>query len=321
MSTSDISLSKGVFVHPQALIETSTVGDNSHIGAFTHILAGATIGRDCDISGHIFMENEVVVGDSVTIKSGVQLWNGVHLEDGVFIGANATFSNDPPPGDAPDPASHAAIRVCNRAIIGANATILPGVTIAEGAVVGAGAVVTRDVPRYAIVTGNPARITGYVQTGARPASVAGQAASAVTEPAALAVAGARLIKLPQITDLRGSLTFGEIGRHLPFEPKRFFVVHDVPSQEVRGEHAHKSLQQLLICLRGSCSVVVDDGENRQEVRLDSPQLGLHVSPGVWDVHYKYSEGAMLLSLCSSEYDSDDYIRDYDSFLEHVRSKK
>jgi UDP-2-acetamido-3-amino-2,3-dideoxy-glucuronate N-acetyltransferase len=129
-----------------------------------------------------------------------------------------------------------------------------------------------------------------------------------------------LHQLPLIEDLRGALTFGEINQHLPFEPKRFFVVFDVPSREVRGEHAHMHLHEFLVCLRGSCAVALDDGYSHDEVVLDTPAVGLHVPPKLWRVHYKYSPDAILLSLCSEGYDADDYIRDYDRFLAIVHGK-
>jgi len=124
--------------------------------------------------------------------------------------------------------------------------------------------------------------------------------------------------MPHVVDLRGALTFGEIGRHLPFTPKRFFVVYDVPSQEVRGEHAHKALHEFLVCLRGSCSIMVDDGINRDEVVLSDPTVGLHIPPQLWRVHYKYTPDAMVLVLASDTYQASDYIRDYDEFLAYVR---
>jgi dTDP-4-dehydrorhamnose 3,5-epimerase-like enzyme len=125
--------------------------------------------------------------------------------------------------------------------------------------------------------------------------------------------------MPLIEDLRGALTFGEIEKHLPFKPRRFFVVFDVPSREVRGEHAHRELHEFLVCLRGSCAIALDDGESHDEVVLDTPTLGLHVPPKLWRVHYKYSPDAMLLALCSDAYDSEDYVRDYDQFLELARA--
>jgi len=179
-------------------------------------------------------------------------------------------------------------------------------------------VVTRDVPRGAIVQGNPARIAGYVDTlqslvERSSANVSGN--SSVRE---LRARGARILQLPKVVDLRGSLSFAEIGKHLPFEPKRFFLVYDVPSREVRGEHAHLELHELLVCIRGSLSVMVDDGNVKDEVQLTSPAEALLVPPQLWRVHYKYSPDAIMLSLCSHVYDANDYIRDYEEFLSVVR---
>src|SRR3954468_1806542 len=131
-----------VFVHPQALCESSTVGENTRIWAFAHVLGGATIGRDCNICDGVFIEGDVVVGDRVTVKCGVQLWSGVTLEDDVFVGPNATFTNDPFPRSRQYPESFSHTVVRRGASIGANATLLPGVTVGQNAMVGAGSVVT-----------------------------------------------------------------------------------------------------------------------------------------------------------------------------------
>jgi UDP-2-acetamido-3-amino-2,3-dideoxy-glucuronate N-acetyltransferase len=296
------------FQHPQALVESGQIGAGTRIWAFVHILPGALIGAQCNICDHVFIENDVVVGDRVTIKCGVQLWDGLRVEHDVFIGPNVTFTNDRFPRSQQYPAAFPLTLVKRGASIGANATILPGVTIGANAMVGAGAVVTRDVPPNAIVVGNPARITGYGNPATPPAPAATDALRT------LGVHGAKLHRLPLIEDLRGALTFGEIDAHLPFTPARYFVVFDVPSREVRGEHAHLKLHEFLVCLRGSCSVALDDGRARDEVLLDSPTLGLHIPPKLWRVHYKYSPDAILLSLCSDKYDADDYVRDYDAFL-------
>jgi dTDP-4-dehydrorhamnose 3,5-epimerase-like enzyme len=202
------------------------------------------------------------------------------------------------------------VRRC--ASIGANATILAGTVVGGNAMVGAGAVVTRDVPPNAIVAGNPARIIGYVDSHSKAPLRA--AARASETPGALTVRGARLLEMPVVSDIRGSLSFGEHETHLPFVPRRYFVIYDVPGKEVRGEHAHRTLQQVLVCLRGSLSVMLDDGGNRDEVVLDGPHHGLYVPPMVWTSQYRYSGDAILLVLASSAYDEADYIRSYDEFL-------
>lgn len=309
---------KNYFAHSHALIETDRIGAGTRVWAFAHVLPGAVIGADCNLCDHVFIENDVVIGDRVTVKCGVQLWDGLRIEDDVFIGPNATFTNDPFPRSRVRPAAFESTRICRGASIGANATILPGVTIGPNAMVAAGAVVTRDVPRNAIVKGNPARIAGYARTDtATVEPPAGLPSPASSRAGLLRASGARLITMPKVVDLRGALTFGELGPQLPFEPKRYFVVYDVPSREVRGEHAHRALHELLICLRGSLSVMVDDGTHRDEVLLDDPTLALHVPPQLWRVHYKYSPDAILLSLCSHPYDASDYVRDYDDFLKLI----
>ncbi len=146
------------FVHPHGICESKNIGQRTRVWAFTHVLPGAKIGDDCNICDHVFIENEVVVGNRVTIKCGVQLWDGVTLEDDVFIGPNATFTNDPFPRSKVYPETFTKTLVKRGASIGANATILSGLTIGENAMVGAGAVVTKDVPPGMVVVGNPARV-------------------------------------------------------------------------------------------------------------------------------------------------------------------
>jgi len=146
------------FIHDRALCETSEIGDDTRIWAFAYILSGARIGRAANICSHVFIEGDVVVGDRVTVKSGVQLWNGVVVEDDVFIGPNATFTNDLFPRSKQQPETWPETRLCRGASVGANATILAGVTIGERAMVGAGAVVTRDVSPDTVVAGNPAKL-------------------------------------------------------------------------------------------------------------------------------------------------------------------
>ena len=309
---------KPFFVHPNAIVETEKVGKNTRIWAFAHILSGAVIGEDCNICDQTFIENDVIVGNRVTIKCGVQLWDGTTVEDNVFIGPNATFTNDIFPRSKQYPDQFTRTMLRKGASIGANATILPGLIIGQNAMVGAGTVVTKDVPPYAIVVGNPARIIGYTQTDKNEtANLIVPSAVPGTENN-LNVRGAQLYEMSQIMDLRGSLTFAEYDKSLPFIPRRFFLVFDVPSREVRGEHAHRECHQFLVCIKGSCSVVVDDGEKRTEVILNRPNLGLYIPPMVWATEYKYSPDAVLMVLASEIYKAEDYIRDYDQFLKEVK---
>lgn len=303
-------------VHPQALCETRKVGARTRIWAFAHILPGARIGADCNICDHTFIENDVVVGDRVTVKCGVQLWDGVRIEDDVFIGPNATFSNDRFPRSRKRPPAFLPTVVKEGASIGANATILPGVTIGRGAMVGAGAVIIESVPPYAVVAGNPARIVSYCDAGPKAMTRAEPSAAAL--PGKTKVKGVFVQPLAEVVDLRGNLVVGEIANFLPFEAKRFFIVHGVSSREIRGQHAHRKCHQFLLCVRGSCRVIADDGRHRQEILLDSPARGVYLPPRTWGVQYDYSADAALLVLASHAYDPRDYIRDYEAFRRLVR---
>jgi len=300
-----------VFVHNNAIVENGAkIGARTRVWAFVHILPGAIIGEDCNICDHVFIENDVVIGDRVTIKCGGYVWDGVTIEDDVFIGPNVTFTNDPFPRSKHYPEKFTPTRVRKGASIGANATILPGIVIGQNAMIGAGSVVTKDVSPNAIVVGNPAKIKGYTSSVSKQLV---KPARSVEEVENLNITGVEVIKLPLIEDLRGSLIFGEYSQYLPFSPKRFFVVYNVPTVDVRGEHAHREQHQLLVCLNGSCSVVLDDGKNRDEVVLNRPDIGLHIPPMVWATQYKYSKEAILLVLASDIYNADEYIRDYDEF--------
>jgi acetyltransferase-like isoleucine patch superfamily enzyme len=140
-------------------VQSTNIGNDTKIWQFCVVLPGAVIGNDCNICAHTFIENNVTIGDRVTIKSGVYLWDNIHIEDDVFIGPNATFTNDKYPRSKHFPTQYSKTNVMAGASIGANATILPGITIGCSATVGAGAVVTKDVADYAVVQGNPAKVT------------------------------------------------------------------------------------------------------------------------------------------------------------------
>jgi UDP-2-acetamido-3-amino-2,3-dideoxy-glucuronate N-acetyltransferase len=308
----------GVFVHARALCESADVAAKTRIWAFAHVLPNARIGADCNICDHVFVENDVVVGDRVTVKCGVQLWDGLRVADDVFIGPNVTFSNDKYPRSKEYQREVLQTHIGRGASIGGGATVLPGLKIGARAMIGAGSVVTHDVPARAIVSGNPARIVGYVDTisAAQPPDAPATTRAAATGPTS--VRGVTLHALTHVLDLRGRLTAGEFPVDLPFVPRRYFCVFDVPGKEVRGEHAHKQCEQFLFCARGSVSVVVDDGARSEEIVLDRPDIGLYLPPMIWAVQYKYSADALLFVFASLPYDPDDYIRDYDGFLAAVQ---
>lgn len=149
------------YKHPQALVETEEIGENTRIWAFVHILPKVIIGSDCNICDHCFIEQGVKIGNRVTVKSGIYIWEGVNIEDDVFLGPNVVFTNDQRPRSKQykDPQ---ITQINKGASIGANSTILAGVTIGKYAMSGIGSVITRDIPNHALVYGNPAKIKGWV---------------------------------------------------------------------------------------------------------------------------------------------------------------
>jgi UDP-2-acetamido-3-amino-2,3-dideoxy-glucuronate N-acetyltransferase len=311
---------KQTFIHPQALCESTAIGAGTRIWAFAHVLPGARIGAECNICDGVFIENDVVLGNRVTVKCGVQIWDGITVEDDVFIGPNATFTNDPFPRSKIYLETFARTVVRSGASIGANSTILPGVEIGTGAMVGAGAVVTRSVPPNAVVVGNPARIKGYVTDAEHLSAPLPAGDTRPSDKVGLGVGAASLHELRVAKDLRGELSVGEFERELPFAPKRYFLVFNVPSREVRGEHAHRHCDQFLICVRGSCGILLDDGRNRREVTLDRPSRGVYMPAMIWGTQYRYSPDAVLLVFASHYYDPDDYIRSYDEFQRIVSNE-
>ena len=144
-------------IHPLADVKSQNIGKGTFVWQFCVVLEGAKIGENCNINCQVFIENDVVIGNNVTIKPGVQIWDGISLEDNVFIGPNVTFTNDLKPRSKQYPELFLRTIVKAGASIGANATILPGITIGENAMIGAGSVVLKDVPANTIWVGNPAR--------------------------------------------------------------------------------------------------------------------------------------------------------------------
>lgn len=153
-----------VFVHSHALCESEDIGAGTRIWAFAHVMPGAKIGEGCNLGDHAFVESGAVIGNNVTVKNNVMVWDKVVIEDDVFLGPNAVLTNDMNPRAAfkNPPEKFLPTLIKRGASIGANATIVCGVTIGEGAFVGAGTVAIRDVPAYAMVVGNPARRIGWM---------------------------------------------------------------------------------------------------------------------------------------------------------------
>lgn len=251
-------------------------------------------------------------GSSVEIAVGAVIKGHCEIGDRCSIGAGAVLD----PGD-----DESRIVVEAGAKVMASATIAGQVHVSRGALIKPGAVVTRDVPPHAIVSGNPAQIIGYTTISAGSAQPSDIAPPSVQGQVATKVRGVTLHRLPKVLDLRGNLTVGEFGRTLPFEAKRYFIVFDVPNAEVRGEHAHRTCQQFLICVHGNCSVVADDGHVRDEFVLDDPSVGLYLPPLTWGIQYKYSHDAVLLVFASEFYDAAEYLRNYGEFMDTIANGK
>jgi carbonic anhydrase/acetyltransferase-like protein (isoleucine patch superfamily) len=264
--------------------------------------------KTASIDAGAWVDPTASIGAHAVIKAGAYVCSGTVIGPEVHVGPNATFVEARESGGA-------GAQVERGASIGANATILPGIVIAAKAVVQPGAVVTRSVPPNAIVEGNPAAIVGYIDANEHRSIAAHLSQPKKTSSVeATSVNGVTVHRFPVITDLRGKLSVGEFERQIPFVPKRYFVVYDVPNREVRGEHAHIELQEFLVCLAGSCSVLVDDGKQKAEILLDSPNIGVYLPAMTWTVQYKYSADAILLVFASDYYESSDYIRDYSEFI-------
>lgn len=151
------------FIHKLADVAPCDIGEDTKVWQFVVVLKGARIGANCNICAHTLIEGDVEIGDNVTVKSGVYIWDGTRIEDDVFIGPNATLTNDSMPRSKQYPDSFSGITLKKGCSIGANATLLPGITIGQGAMVGAGSVVTKNIPDHAIVVGNPAQIIRYIK--------------------------------------------------------------------------------------------------------------------------------------------------------------
>lgn len=235
-------------------------------------------------------------GRNFVVGAGSEIGESCTLADGVVIGADCNLQD------------------C--VAVGANSVIADGVSIGRYAVIEPCSYIKDNIPPYAIASGNPARIVGYVNsTEIVSNAVKNEFVSEAGKT------GAKIYNIPSFGDMRGKLGVLEWDKLLPFDVKRIFYTYDVPSSKVRGEHAHKKCEQFLISLHGSLNVIVDDGKYREEFVLDSSDKGLHLPSGCWGTQYKHSADCILLVCASHAYDPDDYIRDYDDFLAYKASLK
>jgi acetyltransferase-like isoleucine patch superfamily enzyme len=284
------------------------IGPGSRVMAFARLGPAVTVGQDCVVGDRAVLDGEIALANGVQVSGGARLIGPVAIGARASIGINAILS-------ATENTSGAAeITVGADARIGAAATVLPGVSIGRGAVIKPGSIVMNNVPAHAIVSGNPARIVAYVESVELTAGREQIIASDLTETTPTRVRGVTIQPLTHARDLRGSLTALEF-EDLPFAPARAFSVFGVPSEFVRGSHAHRTCAQFFVCLAGELSCLVDDGTMREEIRLGTPDVGVHMPPMTWGTQWKYTRDAVLLVLASHPYDPADYIHDYEEFLE------
>lgn len=250
---------------------------------------------------------DVSMGAGVVVQGHVVVEHGVVIEPGVILSG--------------DGGAAGRLVVGTGARLGAGSVICGSVTVGRASFVHPGAVVSASTPAHSEVAGNPAQIVGYL-SGSHDAQSSGITRVVPQEAGTVAtrVRGVTVTSFPEVDDIRGRLTVGEFDREIPFAPLRYFLVYAVPNDKVRGEHAHRECHQFLICVAGSCSVVVDDGASREEITLDRASLGIHIPPMIWGVQYKYSPDAVLLVFASHHYDAQDYIRDYEQFQHLARTE-
>ena len=275
-------------IHETAICESKSIGTGTRIWAYVHILPGAIIGSDCNICDFVFIENKVSVGNQVTIKSGVQLWDGIVIEDKVFIGPNVTFTNDKYPRSMSWPETYPVTLVKTGASIGANATILPGITIGSYSMIGAGSVVTKDVPDYETVRGNPARI---VSTKSKE--------SPENNPEFHENA---LGKINLIRDSLGALQVLEFNEKIPFTPKRIFTLSEVPKGVMRGGHAHLNCEQFIFLQSGSVTLKIFNGSTWDSILLQGLAMSFYVPRLNWIELSDFSTNAVVLVLASHQYE-------------------
>jgi UDP-2-acetamido-3-amino-2,3-dideoxy-glucuronate N-acetyltransferase len=274
-------------IHPSAVVEDGAeLGERTVVGAMAFLGSGVRLGDGCVVGAGALLTGEVVGEGEVRFG-----------ERSVVVGA-----------DGP-------VHLRREVTIGSGATIVGPLVVERQARIAAGAMVDRSVPALAIVAGNPAVIHGYTDAATRQEAAGAAAVLAAQEPPA--ESPVRVVRFPTVGDLRGDLTVGNFPDEVPFTPRRFFVVFNVPGQNARGAHAHHVCEQFLIAVRGSVSVVWDDGQSRGEVTLDHPSIGLYLPPMTWGIQYKHSADAVLMVFASHPYDASDYIRDYDDFLRVV----
>jgi UDP-2-acetamido-3-amino-2,3-dideoxy-glucuronate N-acetyltransferase len=248
----------------------------------------------------------VQVADYVVICGAAEIGDDVQLDVGCVVGADSR-------SESPRPT-----RIEGGSFIGARAVVLDGVRVGAGSVVQPGAVVTAETPPLAVVQGNPAEVVDYVTAFQAPLVTLD--IDRMTPGDDRLPAGVSVCRLGRVVDLRGALTIGDI-HHVPFDIARAYFVSGVGQGLIRGAHAHRRCHQLLIAVQGSLTCVVDDGRRRIEIRMTRPELSLHIEPMVWGTQYQFEPSSVLAVLASLSYDPDEYIADYQLFLDEVGAER
>jgi UDP-2-acetamido-3-amino-2,3-dideoxy-glucuronate N-acetyltransferase len=266
-------------IHPTAICLSEDIGQDVSVGPYCVIERGVTVADGAALDPHAYVAANASIGAKSRVGAGARIGAGCVIDRDVTVGANAVIAD--------------------------------GVHLHVNSCVAPGTKVSAPVPPYAIVSGHDAAIVGYVDAAAEALPNIGARSREGSQSSR--VRGVRIYEMREFPDLRGALSVGEFGTDLPFLPKRYFLVYDVLSEQIRGEHAHKNCHQFLMCVQGACSILADDGRSRQEFRLDRRTLGVHLPPMVWGVQYKFTRDGVLLVFASEHYDPDDYIRDYGEF--------
>lgn len=279
---------------------------SSFVGTDVRLAEGVEIGPNCYIDG------EVSIGRGTRLVGGSVLIGKLCIGERCYIEPGVSLSIVGKEGSE----EKNVTRFEDEVRVGAGVVIFQGTSVGTGARIAPGTILSRNVPPRALVGGNPAAIKGYAYSSPAVRTTEAQKSVLVESPGVreCLVKGVSIHVFQRIEDMRGDLVVGEFLRNVPFQPKRYFLVLDVPSSETRGEHAHRSCWQFLICVKGSLAVVVDDGVHLEEITLDKANVGLCIPPGVWGIQYKQSADAVLLVFASDYYDPSDYIRSYAEFL-------
>ena len=310
-----MSNKKSFFVHEKGLCESSEIGGNTRIWAFVHVLQGAKIGSECNVCNNVFIENDVVIGNRVTLKCGVQIWDGITIEDDVFVGPNVTFTNDKFPRSKVYPDAFPRTLIRKGASLGANSTILPGITIGQNAMVGAGAVVTHDVPDNAIVVGNPARIVKYVNKDEVVSSTLELKKIEFGDKSIIdsTVNGVKIHNLHKDIDLSCVSLSASVENIFTFSPKKISLKSGVISADIIEESACVYSCRFFVLLQGNVQVAVEGCHASQRFVMEKLN-GLYLPPMIWSKFSKFSPDAILISFNSEDRD-DDFISNYTAYKE------